>query len=199
MYVKLKIGWNRAKKKYFKEGEKSNTLLSFMTVEKKGSTRFRAVLTKNQRPEAEKNLGKMTQIKTFLKLTYSENISHSRLKSLIGGWDNSFLPGKIRTFLFKFYNNILGLNSRVAKFNVDTDPSCTFCSLQNHRPAEKETFAHLFFVCNTTNNIIREFFNRYFTIKPPNCKSFFCGNISVNEKTNKPFSLQWTFCVTIYG
>ena len=66
----------------------------------------------------------MTQIKTFLKLTNSENISHSRLKSLIGGWDNSFLPGKIRTFLFKFYNNILGLNSRVAKFNVDIDPSC---------------------------------------------------------------------------
>ena len=131
----------------------------------------------------------MTQIKTFLKLIYSENISHSRLKSLIGGWDNSFLPGKIRTFLFKFYNNILGLNSRVAKFNVDTDPSCTFCSLQNHRPAEKETFAHLFFLCNTTNNIIREFFNRYFTIEPPNCEIFFCGNISVNEETNKPFQL----------
>ena len=40
MYGKLKIGWNRAKKKFFKEGEKSNTLLSFMTVEKKGSKRF---------------------------------------------------------------------------------------------------------------------------------------------------------------
>ena len=106
MYSKLKIGWNKAKKKFFKEGEKSNTLLSFMTVEKKGSKRFRTIFTKNQRQEAEKNLGKMTQIKTFLKLTYSENISHSRLKSLIGGRDNSFLPGKIRTFLLKFYKNI---------------------------------------------------------------------------------------------
>ena len=58
MYGKLKIGWNRANKKFFKEGEKSNTLLSFMTVEKKGSKRFRAILTKNQRLEAEKTLAK---------------------------------------------------------------------------------------------------------------------------------------------
>ena len=42
MYVKLKIGWNRAKKKYFKEGEKRNTLLSYMTVEKKGLKTFQS-------------------------------------------------------------------------------------------------------------------------------------------------------------
>ena len=98
--------------------------------------------------------------------------------------EKKILPGKICTFPFKFYNNSLGLNSRVAKFNNTVDPGCTFCSLTNTRPVCKESFAHLFYYCNTTNKIIAEFFQRYFTINIPDNNIFFSGNSSIKEDEN---------------
>ena len=104
-------------------------------------------------------------------------------------WNHFFLPGKIRTFQFKLYNNSLGLNSRVAKFNNTVDPGCTFCSLTNTRPVCKESFAHLFYYCDTTNKIIAEFFQRYFTIDLPDNNVFFSGNISTKEDKNLSLQL----------
>ena len=131
----------------------------------------------------------MPQVKTFLRLTETENLEINRIKNMMGSWNYSFLPSKTRTFLFKFYNNILGLNSRVAKFNQNTDPSCTFCSINNLRPAPKESFTHLFYYCDTTKKILAEFFTRFFTIETPNCATFFCGNLSEKEPENRSFQL----------
>ena len=92
-------------------------------------------------------------------------------------------------FLFKFYNNILGLNVRVSKFNQLIDPSCTFCSNRNFRPAERESFAHLFYYCETTHAILTEFLKRYFTINVPGISVFFCGTVSNKERENRAFQL----------
>ena len=159
------------------------------TVQKKGSKGLREILTKNSKALEEKNLPKLTQVVTFLKLTGSANIEPTRLRGMIGAWNNSYLPGNIRTFLFKFYNNILGLNVRVSKFNPLIDPSCTFCSNRNFRPAERESFAHLFFYCETTQVILAEFFKRYFTINVPEISVFFCGTVSNKERKNRAFQL----------
>ena len=99
-------------------------------------------MTKNSKIEQGKNLAKLSQVKTFSRLTGSDNIDTSRLKGMMGAWCNNFLPGKIRIFLFKFYNNIPGLNYRVpaAKFNILTDPSCTFCSSSNFPAGRKGNF-----------------------------------------------------------
>ena len=115
---------------------------------------------------------------------------------MLGAWNNFFLLGKMFTFLFKFYNNSLGLNSRVAKFNNTVDPGCTFCSLTNTRPVCMESFAHLFYYCDTTNKIIAEFFQRYFTIDLPDNNVFFSGNISTKEDKN--LSLQLVLDVLRY-
>ena len=115
---------------------------------------FRDIMTKNSRIEQGKNLTKLPQVKTFSRLVGTQHIETTRLKNMMGAWNNNFIPGKIRKFLFKFYNNILGLNSRVAKFNRITDPSCTICSLTNCRPTERETISHLFFYCESTNRIL---------------------------------------------
>ena len=137
----------------------------------------------------EKNLKNLQQVKTFARLTGSVNTDIRRLKSMMGAWNNNFLPGKIRIFLFKFYNNILGLNSRVAKFNREKDPSCTFCSISNLRPAKQETFAHVFYYCETTNKLLTEFFKRYFTINLPECSVIFNGTISTKDRENRAFQL----------
>ena len=157
--------------------------------DRKGSKRFREILTKNSRMDHEKNLKNLQQVNTFARLTGSVNTDIRRLKSMMGAWNNNFLPGKIRIFLFKFYNNILGLNSRVAKFNREKDPSCTFCSISNLRPAEQETFAHVFYYCETTNKLLTEFFKRYFTINLPECSVIFNGTISTKDRENRAFQL----------
>ena len=45
-YLKLKIGWNRAKKKYLIKGQKGKSLTEFVKWERKGSKCFRDIMTK---------------------------------------------------------------------------------------------------------------------------------------------------------
>ena len=77
------------------------------------------------------------------------------------------------------------------------DPGCTFCSLTNTRPVCKESFIHLFYYCDTTNKIIAEFFQQYFTIELPDKNMFFSGNISTKEDEN--LSLQLVLDVLWYN
>ena len=49
----------------------------------------------------------------------------------------------MREFIFKFYNNKLGLNTRTSHFGGDTR-DCTFCSLLGDSGID-ESFVHLFF------------------------------------------------------
>ena len=56
-------------------------------------------------------------------------------------------------------NNTLGLNSRVNKFNPDTDPSCTFCANETIYPAPLESFSHFFYDCIVINGKIANICN----------------------------------------
>ena len=107
----------------------------------------------------------------------------------MGGWNNHFLSNNVRTFLFKYYNNILGLNSRVAKFNNTVDTSCTFCNLAKCFPAPKESFAHIFYDCPVTNRIITKFCNKYFTSGLPEKEIYFAVSLSENERHNRAVQL----------
>ena len=192
----LKNGWKIANKKFQEQDHKGTSLEKFIQIKIKGSKRFRAVLSKKRNMESEKTVTKLTQVKTYASLTGIGTISVERTRGMLGAWNNFFLPGKIRTFLFKFYNNILGINSRVAKFNATVDPGCTFCTVTNTRPVCKESFSHIFYHCETVNKIITEFFVRYFTIEPPDIAIYFSGNIS--EKETENYSLQLVLDVFRY-
>ena len=52
-----------------------------------------------------------------------------------------------REFIYKFYNNKLGLNQRTAHF-LGNSPNCTFCDI-NGFPDQIESFHHLFYSCPT--------------------------------------------------
>jgi hypothetical protein len=56
---------------------------------------------------------------------------------------------------------MLGLNSRVAHFNQEVNASCTFCTVRNFLPAEKETMVHLFYYCPPVQCLIVEFGTKY--------------------------------------
>jgi hypothetical protein len=107
------------------------------------------------------------------------------------------LPNKIREFVYKFNNNILGLNTRVSHFNRNVNRGCTFCSLRPDpnpapNPVPDETFLHLFFDCVTTQSILNIIQNRLFPeLAFPSEESkkifFFCGVNPVTDKIDNYF------------
>ena len=86
-------------------------------------------------------------------------------------------------------NNTLGLNSRVNKFNADTDPSCTFCQLENIHPAPLETFSHIFHNCVVINEKIAAICRDLLLENNVNKKNFFSGQLCENERYNSAFAL----------
>jgi hypothetical protein len=73
-------------------------------------------------------------------------------------WGYSYFSNDTRTFLFKIYNNTLGLNNRVAHFIRDHSPICTFCRIRLRNDAPNEDTLHLFYDCPSTESIRDEFF-----------------------------------------
>ena len=184
----LKRGWKIAKKRYSKGNKRSETIQNFISKGTKGSKRYQILLEKEHGQKYCKILT-LTQFKTFKKLTGINAISENRAKNMFGAWNKQFLSSEIKVFMFKFYNNTLGTNLRVSKFNYEISPECTFCSINGPHPASREDFVHLFFHCPTTKKIIQEFFHKYMTIQVPECEEFFGANLGDNEENNNCFQL----------
>jgi hypothetical protein len=85
-------------------------------------------------------------------------------------WNKTYFNSDIRTFLYKLYHNILGLNVRIHHINPERDMACTFCLKTNNLPAERESFVHFFWYCPTVNGILTDFFGRHiaFTVTKRN-------------------------------
>jgi hypothetical protein len=99
----------------------------------------------------------------------------------------SFFENKTREFLFKFYNNLLGLNVRISHFNNNIGRGCTFCTLKNADPVPDETFLHLFFDCPETYKLLNGFLTAFVpefsnATRPEKIELYF---LSVNPLTNK--------------
>jgi hypothetical protein len=168
-------------KRYYKEGEKSLSILQFMGTFKKGSKYFRKIISQW---DPRMNLEKTAQVKTFLQLIDFREPSTVRLRALYTSWNNYYFNSNIRVFLFKYYNNILGLNSRVSHFNPDIDGACTFCSLACYLPAPKETFVHLFYDCIVVNKVLNKVWDTYIHGLAITKSNYFLANYSENEKNN---------------
>jgi hypothetical protein len=64
------------------------------------------------------------------------------------------------------------------RVNVEIDAGCTFCLLENNRPAPKETTLHLFYFCPTTHKIIEAFYANYIANVDFTPKHYFLCNVS---------------------
>jgi hypothetical protein len=82
-------------------------------------------------------------------------------------------------FAFKFFNNILGLNTRTSHFAVNPTRNCQFCLLANNDNLPDETFTHLFLNCPTVrawhDNFIQKYFNNLNLTPEERFKFFFLG------------------------
>jgi hypothetical protein len=89
-------------------------------------------------------------------------------------WCKQFYNSETRTFLFKLHHNILGINVRVAHYNPERSPECSFCKLGKNLPAERETISHFFWYCPYTAQSINQQFQLVFNF-PVDIDNFFTG------------------------
>jgi hypothetical protein len=153
-YLKLKTAYNIAFKKYRKEGEKADSIDTFFRSFKKGSKKFRKVLSAEKGKYRKPGCCEIRPVKKFLELIDCQRPNEVRLKSLFFSWDKYFLPSRLKTFKFKYYNNVLGLNARVAHFNITVSAECTFCNIAGPYPAPAESLSHIFYNCPVTTNLL---------------------------------------------
>ncbi len=85
------------------------------------------------------------------------------LNSRISLWNTNGLTNRARTFLFKFYNNLLGLNTRLSHFVANQSRNCTFCS-GTVNPVPDETFLHLFIDCPVSMSWQNQFLSKYIIV-----------------------------------
>ena len=182
----LAQGWENAKRKFGRGDLVQKNITEFLQSFKKGSKKFREILTEGEKHGNVKNL---QQYKTYKKLIGVDNIPENRLNGMHKMWTVHFLSAKTKDFLFKFYNNLLGTNQRVHKFNKTICPSCTFCSLERNFPAPLETFTHIFYDCPTVQKLLKAFFDTFFNIAAPTSEVYFSGEITDIESKNWSFQL----------
>ena len=127
---------------------------------KKGSKKIRKFFDAER--QLNYGLGKLTQVNTYARVTGLNRLEDSLLKVFLSSWGLSCLSNRLREFIFKSINNILGLNTRLAHFVEENERGCTFCNLKNVVPLPDETFFHLFYECQTTENWLRFFEGRLF-------------------------------------
>jgi uncharacterized membrane protein YgcG len=131
----------------------------FFTGFKKGSKQIRKVITKDRKV---KKVTQLQTVKTFFRLVGIPVPTEMVVGAIIKVWSYGFLTNRCREFTFKFYNNILGTNARVANFNAGTNPACTFCTLEKVQDPPDESFIHLFWDCPQTDKLRKKLENEWF-------------------------------------
>jgi hypothetical protein len=91
-------------------------------------------------------------------------------------WNKSYYSNELRTFIFKFHNNTLTINTVLSHIARGVSRNCTFCSLEmNPDPVDESAF-HLFYDCPTVERS-REYFFKWLTNNDTfllNRHDFFC-------------------------
>ena len=64
----------------------------------------------------------LTNVKKFLRLSALVDIGEETLKN----WSYNFIPMNVREFSFKYFNNMLSLNNKLARFVNGRAQDCTF-------------------------------------------------------------------------
>ncbi len=185
-YCNLKAAYRSAVNRYQKIDATSLTISEFHSKFKKGSRNFRNVMSYGSTVI---KVSGSRPCKTFARLIDCPVPVEARAAAMYTSWSSHFLNTSIRDFLFKFYNNILGINTRVANFNQNINAGCTFCGINGPFPVPAETFTHLFFDCNHVQNILGRLYDKYLCNFDLNKNSFFITNINEKECENWPVML----------
>jgi hypothetical protein len=119
----------------------------------------RALFLKKRRKAFELRTQGATE--TFLNVSGASFPGEKQYSTTISIWNGQGITNRVKVFLFKFFNNILGINTRLSHFVPNQTRGCTFCSINGTNPVPDETFAHIFFDCPTVRNWHDRFLSEY--------------------------------------
>jgi hypothetical protein len=160
----------RLKKTTLLEERRSRAINVFFQSFRKGSRNMRNVL--NYDMVTNTSVNDLRIITTFSELTNSTVPSNLRNEICLGSWSISALSINLKSFSFKFRNNILPLTNRVANFDQNIDPICKFCRIIDEDTAQRESFSDCFFDCKSINNFLYLFNKEFFgELDPERIKS----------------------------
>jgi hypothetical protein len=150
---------NRLKANRISDGT-SISLRESLNIKKPGA-KIRGLLVKKRKKPFD--LEEQQTCKTFFRITGIEYVGNELFSKICSIWNVSGFTNRQKSFMFKFYNNILGLNTRTSHFAVNVNRTCFFCSKSNPPLNADETFIHLFFSCGTTRSYQRTFIRTCFS------------------------------------
>ena len=173
-------------KMYYVPGATPCTISQFLRLPFKGSKKIRSILDFVHVNST--FYKRITQVSTYSRIFEIENYDDKRAANNLAAWNTYAYPNRFKTFLFKFYSNILGTGNRVIHINPDGDVSCNFCKINLQLPAPIETPLHIFFHCPSVNRVIAQFFTKFFTVEiTPSI--YFSGTLDTNENNNTAIAL----------
>jgi hypothetical protein len=117
---------------------------------KKPGPKIRKLLVKRRKKSFD--ISKQITTKTFFRITGIDYIGNDCFAEILPIWTWSGFSNRQKDFIFKYYNNLLGLNTRTWHFAANGTRNCTFCSLRNLPLQTDESFLHLFFLCPATRD-----------------------------------------------
>jgi exonuclease III len=164
-YMRLMQYWRNAMSVIKKLGA-GNEVLPPISIDnflggcRKGSKRIRKILMKINYGESE--IKKLPAIKNFLRMNNITEVENKVMQNAHALWGANFLNNAMREFILKFYNNILGLNTRVSHFNRAVMRHCSLCTSNNMANPFDETFNHLFNDCSITKRLKKAFIEKNF-------------------------------------
>jgi hypothetical protein len=95
------------------------------------------------------NLEQHQTVKSFFRITNMVYVGNDYYSKVISLWSTYSISSRLSGFIFKFFNNTLGLNTRVSHFGNNVSRNCAFC-VGEGRAVTDESFLHLFVECPTT-------------------------------------------------
>jgi hypothetical protein len=164
--------------------ENAKSMLTVFGTIKKPGRKCRKFLAEGRNDD----ISQHTTCKTFFRLLNIDYVGNPTFSPILAWWNLNCLPNRVRMFAFKFYNNILGLNTRTFHFATNPVRYCQFCYLGNRLDPPEETFMHLFFSCPTVQAWHTEFVHTHFNdlnmIGPDLIKFWFLGILPTHNTSS---------------
>jgi len=184
-YLRLFEALNLFKNRWAGKSGPAQSLDTFLNGFEKGSKPFRRII--EYEAHSRLNISTLNTVKTFFELIGLPIENSSILRSCWGEWNGAHYKNRCREFLYKFRNNVLGLNVRVSKFANNIGAECSLCiEGKEPLPRRAETFLHLFFECQHSEKyracIISKLFPELQQANQSGLKKFWFLGILPNEQ-----------------
>jgi hypothetical protein len=154
----LNLYVNRIRVNQLNNGTSVSFHQEYGTLKKPGKKLRKLLTTRRQKPF---NFEDQLTTRTFLNLTGLEFPNLKNYGICTSLWNRNGLSNRFKTFLFRFYNNILGLNTRLSHFVPNISRKCTFCEITDGVQSVDESFIHIFFDCRHVRDWQSQFVRKY--------------------------------------